>query len=114
MERKPDAVTATDIRNRLAANLRRLRAERDISQERLALEAGVDRTMLSKIERQISNPSIETLLKLANRLSVDIVALIQPIEGLAHAAATSYSTRGRPRRGPAALVVHEPRVRAKK
>jgi transcriptional regulator with XRE-family HTH domain len=114
MDSSPNVVSMDQVRTRLSANLRRLRAERDISQERLALEAGVDRTMLSKIERQISNPSIETLLKLANRLSVDIVALIQPIEGLANAAATSYSTRGRPRRGPTALVVHEPRVRAKK
>lgn len=71
-------VSMDEIRERLAANLRALRAERGVSQERLALEAGVDRTMLSKIERKISNPSIETLLKLANRLSVDLHWLLRP------------------------------------
>jgi transcriptional regulator with XRE-family HTH domain len=68
-----------DVRVRMADNLRRLRKERGLSQELLALEAGVDRTMLSKIERRIANPSIETLLKLANRLAVDLRDLLAPI-----------------------------------
>jgi transcriptional regulator with XRE-family HTH domain len=43
-----------------------------IAQERLALDAGVDRTVVSKIERAVANPSIEILLKLANQLDVDL------------------------------------------
>ena len=78
MERDHSPIGMDEIRSRLAGNLRRLRGERALSQERLALEAGIDRTMLSKIERRISNPSIETLLKLANRLSVDILTLVAP------------------------------------
>ena len=42
------------------------------SKERLAFDAGVDRTVVSKIERAVTNPSIEILLKLANQLDVDL------------------------------------------
>ena len=45
---------------------------RHTAQERLALDAGVDRTVVSKIERAVTNPSIEILLKLANQLDVDL------------------------------------------
>ncbi len=115
MKRESSVITADEIRSRLAANLRRLRAEHDISQERLALEAGIDRTMLSKIERQISNPSIETLLKLANRLTVDIVALIEPVEQESTPATRSaYPDHTPKRRVRAPLAVHEVRARVRK
>ncbi len=71
-------LSAEAARSRLAYNLRRFRGVIGISQERLALEAGVDRTMLSKIERQLTNPSLETLVKLSNRLRVDVSALLAP------------------------------------
>lgn len=108
MDSKSSVVSMDEVRARLAANLRRLRAERAISQERLALEAGVDRTMLSKIERRISNPSIETLLKLANRLAVDVTTLIAPQDG-GGAAPRLPLPRGRPRKTTSVLTVHEPR-----
>ena len=57
---------------------------------------------------------IETLLKLANRLAVDIVALFEPVEETGRANRASYSTRGRPRRSPAPRAVHEPRGRGRK
>lgn len=96
-----------DLRERLAINLRRLRAERDISQERLALEAGVDRTMLSKIERRISNPSIETLLKLANRLAVDVVAIVAPPDPGNDQLVLPEATDGRVRPVSPLIAVHE-------
>ena len=34
--------------------------------------------MLSKIERRLTNPSLETLLKLAQCLGVDIIELLKP------------------------------------
>lgn len=78
MKATANPLSIDDVRARMADNLRTLRKERGLSQERLALEAGVDRTMLSKIERRIANPSIETLLKLANRLAVDLRELLAP------------------------------------
>ena len=38
----------------------------------LLVDAGVDRTVVSKIERAVTHPSIEILLKLANQLDVDL------------------------------------------
>jgi DNA-binding XRE family transcriptional regulator len=64
--------TIEDVRATLAMNLRTIRLSKGIAQERLALDAGVDRTVVSKIERAVTNPSIEILLKLANQLDVDL------------------------------------------
>jgi DNA-binding XRE family transcriptional regulator len=49
MKATADLISMDEVRVRMAENLRRLRKERGLSQELLALEAGVDRTMLSKI-----------------------------------------------------------------
>ena len=59
-------------RARVAWNLRRIRTERKISQENLAVDAGVDRTYESGIERQDFNPTVDVLERLAEALSVDI------------------------------------------
>ena len=64
--------TLEEVRLDLAMNLKAIRAEKGLAQERLALDAGVDRTVVSKIERAVTNPSIEILLKLANQLDVDL------------------------------------------
>lgn len=60
----------------LSNNLKMLRQEKGIAQERLGLESGVDRTLVSKIERQIANPSLETLGKIASYLQVSVVELL--------------------------------------
>lgn len=64
--------TLEEVRTALALNLRTIRLSKGIAQERLALDAGVDRTVVSKIERAVTNPSLEVLLKLANHLDVEI------------------------------------------
>ena len=81
MQTLEHTITIEAIRNTIAINLRRYRAERGIAQEKLALIAGVDRTMVSKIERELTNPSIETLLKLANVLGVTVSALLANDQG---------------------------------
>ena len=60
----------------LAANIKNIRLEKGLAQERLALEAGVDRTLVSKIERQIANPTLEILVKLASTLKVTVITLL--------------------------------------
>lgn len=62
---------------RLAANVRSQRRRLGISQEALALEAGVDRTYVSQIERQIGNPSLLVLNKLALVLKTSVPALLR-------------------------------------
>ncbi|KEO55466.1 hypothetical protein TP2_15620 [Thioclava pacifica DSM 10166] len=65
------------LRDTLAINLRSLRAERGWSQERLALESGLNRTYLSAVERSEQNISIDNLWRLAQALDIDPAALLQ-------------------------------------
>jgi transcriptional regulator with XRE-family HTH domain len=64
------------VKTDIAVNLKNIRKSQNIAQEKLALEAGVDRTFVSKIERGIGNPSLEVLLRLANRLGVSVADLL--------------------------------------
>ncbi len=65
-----------EVKTDIAVNLKNIRKSQNIAQERLALEAGVDRTFVSKIERGIGNPSLDVLLRLANRLGVSLSDLL--------------------------------------
>ena len=65
-----------NVRHTLSVNIKTLRKDRGLAQERLALEAGVDRTVVSKIEREVSNPSLEILVKLAVVLQVPVTELL--------------------------------------
>lgn len=61
----------------LARNLRRLRAERGISQEELADLAGLHRTYVGSIERSERNISIDNIAKLAVAFGVAPSKLLQ-------------------------------------
>jgi transcriptional regulator with XRE-family HTH domain len=54
-----------DARQKLAANVKRLRNERGWSQEALADEASLDRTYISGIERVVRNPTVTVLERIA-------------------------------------------------
>ena len=66
-----------DLRQAFAANLRRLRHAKGISQENLAYEAGVNRTYISKLEKGASYPGLEVIAKLANTLNVEPAELLK-------------------------------------
>ena len=74
--RAPDPPSFARSSVLLAARVRELRSERDLSQEQLALAADVDRTYVSQIERDAGNPSLRVLCKLADALGVPLCALI--------------------------------------
>lgn len=74
----PIQQTMEQLRSDLALNIKHLRGVQGVAQERLALDAEVDRTVVSKIERCVGNPSLDTLLKLANRLDTTVSALLAP------------------------------------
>ena len=61
----------------VAWNLRRLRVERSLSQDGLALEAGVDRTYVGRLERSIENPTVSILDKLAAALNVHVSEMLR-------------------------------------
>ena len=57
----------------LAVKLRRARERSGLSQEALALTAGVDRTYVSQLERGVANPSLLILGRIAQALEAEIV-----------------------------------------
>src|SRR3981189_2133897 len=57
----------------VARNIRRLRVARELSQEMLAVDAGIDRTYVSRLERGLENPSVAVLERLADALETQIV-----------------------------------------
>ncbi len=67
----------TDVRKRVGENLRRLRAERAVTQEDFATDSGFDRGYISGVERGVRNPSVLVLQRIARALDVDISALFE-------------------------------------
>ena len=64
-----------------AANLRRLRTERGLSQERLAHAANLNMTHVAKIERSEREPGVRTISKLAIALRVSTADFFEGIDG---------------------------------
>jgi transcriptional regulator with XRE-family HTH domain len=64
-----------NARELVAWNVRRLRVLRGISSERLAADAGVDRSYTSRLERGVANPSVDVVEKIANVLGVPMAEL---------------------------------------
>ena len=60
-----------DLRQVFAANLRRLRHAKGLSQEELAYEAGVNRSYMSKLEKGGSYVGLEIIGKLAGVLDAE-------------------------------------------
>ena len=57
-----------------------MREERDLSQEALGLESGLDRTYVGGVERGERNPSYASLIKITKALGVPLSELITRAE----------------------------------
>lgn len=68
------------LRHTFALNLRQRRLAAGLSQEALANEAGLDRTYVSALEREIYSVSIDTLEKLAQVLKATPAELLKDEE----------------------------------
>jgi transcriptional regulator with XRE-family HTH domain len=62
--------------------LKRLRQEKDISQETLAYSSELDRTYISLLERGERQPTIQTLFKLAAALGKKPSDIIKELENV--------------------------------
>ena len=62
--------------------LREHRRKNKISQEALALQSGLDRTFMSKLERGIRQPTLMSLFKIANALNISPSQIISEVESL--------------------------------
>jgi transcriptional regulator with XRE-family HTH domain len=66
-----------DLREAFAANVRRLRHAKGISQEDLVHEAGINRSYMSKLEKGASYPGLEIIAKIATVLEVEPAELLR-------------------------------------
>ncbi|SFM08489.1 helix-turn-helix domain-containing protein [Methylorubrum salsuginis] len=64
-----------DARAIIGWNLRRLRVAQGLSQERLALAAGIDRAYVGRVERGSENVTVDTLAAIARALAVPVADL---------------------------------------
>jgi len=60
--------------------LRAKRKEGGLSQEALAMEAGIDRNFVSLMERGLNQPSLSTVFKLAKALKVEPASLLKEVQ----------------------------------
>jgi transcriptional regulator with XRE-family HTH domain len=71
-------MASMDLKRAMAANVRRLRVERKLTQEDLADRAGISARYLGSIERGATAATIVVLGRLAGALRVDPAELIRP------------------------------------
>ncbi len=60
--------------------LKKIRAEKGFSQEKLALEADLDRTFISLLERGLRQPSLNTLLQISKALDTKASEIVAQVE----------------------------------
>jgi transcriptional regulator with XRE-family HTH domain len=61
--------------------LRTERVRQKFSMRRLASKSGLSQSMISYIERGLSNPTLDTLLRIADALDVDLSKLLRRASG---------------------------------
>lgn len=66
-----------DLRAQLANEIKQSRRRLGLSQEALALQAEVDRTYVSQLERGIANPSLLILHRISTVLGMDLSISLQ-------------------------------------
>lgn len=75
MREQPDPV--------LAALLKRLREDRELTQEQLAFDAGITVSALSRIERGLNSPGWATVRRIVKALDVSLLELASELEDAA-------------------------------
>lgn len=70
-------IKVTKVSKKVGKNIKKIREKRGLTQEELALEAGLNRAYVGYIERGRRNPSIETVAKIAKILKVRLDELFK-------------------------------------
>lgn len=87
-----------NIRQTIGWNLRRLRVSKGLSQERLGLEASIDRSYVGQIERGRKNVTVSALEALARVLRIKVSELFAEVDENASRPATLRAGK-KPRKG---------------
>lgn len=64
-------------RRAIGDRIRAVRLHHNLTQERLGEQADVDRQQINRIEQGRSSPKLDTLLRLAEALGVDLADLVR-------------------------------------
>lgn len=70
-------VKVTEQSRKIGEKIRKLREDKHLTQEELAMEAGLNRAYIGYIERGERNPSTETISKIAKALKTPIYELFK-------------------------------------
>lgn len=63
-------VKVTSVSKQIGKTIKKIRESKEITQEQLALNAGLNRAYIGYIERGERNPSTDTIVKIAKALQV--------------------------------------------
>lgn len=66
----------SEINNKIGTKIKLLRMKVSLSQEQLALQAGINKNSLGAIERGQSSPTVETLAKISEALGLELKELV--------------------------------------
>ena len=66
----------TELASKIGQSIRQKRTQSNITQESLALQCGIDRSYLGRIERGEVNLTVEKLYEIATALEVDMKELL--------------------------------------
>jgi transcriptional regulator with XRE-family HTH domain len=75
-----------DINEKVGFNIRRIREERGLSQEKLAALAGLHRAYIGQVERGEKNIGLKNLEKIAKTLEVPVRTLVDTDESTTYSA----------------------------
>src|SRR5581483_3513483 len=103
----PDPVATTA--RALGARIRALRQQRRLTEKHVADRCGVTPSLISQVERGITNPSLDSLYQISAALGVPMEALFR--EDLPAVASAPHSPGAPPARRPDPVVRHDERRR---
>ena len=71
-----------DLQKCFGQILRIARTSAGFSQEKLALEVGLDRTYVSLLERGLRTPSLYTLILISDHLNISAASIVADVEAI--------------------------------
>jgi transcriptional regulator with XRE-family HTH domain len=79
-----DDAAKQEVKRRFGARLRKLRKAQKLSQEKVALKSGIDRSYFGAIERGENSVSLVNIFRIAEALGVDPAELFQDLKSLSN------------------------------
>jgi transcriptional regulator with XRE-family HTH domain len=73
----PKTTLRDDLHASILEELREVRVRQGLSMNEVAAWAGLDQSVISLIERSLRSPNLDTLLRIAEALEIDLWSLVQ-------------------------------------